>query len=78
MTLLYFHCAGPDEVLVDHFGAEIVDLEEAEDRALAIARFIVESAFGEHDFSDWHVYVSNEDDDEVLLISFAAAMPTIH
>ena len=78
MTFMYFHCAGPGEVLIDRCGTEIVDLGEARDHALAIARFLVESAYGERDFSDWHVYVSDEDDDEILFVSFTAALPTLH
>lgn len=78
MTHLYFHCAGPSEVLVDQHGTEVLDLAEARDHALALARFIVEGAYGEHDFSEWLVYVSDEDDDEMMLIPFTAVLPTLH
>ncbi len=78
MTHLYFHCAGPNEVLVDRCGTEVIDLAEARDHALAIARLIVENAYGERDFSEWLIYVSDDDDDEVLLIPFSAVMPTLH
>ena len=64
MTHLYFHCAGPGEVLVDHDGVDVFDLADARDRALAMARFIVERAYGQCNFSEWLVYVSDEDDDE--------------
>jgi hypothetical protein len=78
MFYLYFHCAGPGEVLIDRNGAEVLDLIEARDRALTLARAIVERAYGTRDFTDWYVYVSDEDDDEMLLISFSDVMPTIH
>jgi uncharacterized protein DUF6894 len=78
MFYLFFHCAGPGEILIDRSGAEVLDLIEARDRALALARILVEGAYGTRDFSDWHVYVSDEDDEEMLLIPFSAVMPTIH
>jgi len=78
MFYLYFHCAGPGEILIDRNGTEVLDLIEARDWALTLARALVERAYGAHDFSDWHVYVSDEDDDEILLIPFSAVMPTIH
>jgi len=78
MTHLYFHCTGPDEVLVDRFGIDVSDLAEARDYALEMARSIVESAYGQRDFSEWLVYVSDEDDDEMLLVPFTAALPTLH
>jgi hypothetical protein len=78
MFYLYFHCAGPNEVLIDRNGAEVMDLIDARDRALTLARALVERAYGTRDFTDWHVYVSDEDDDEVLSIPFSTVMPTIH
>lgn len=78
MFYLYFHCAGPGEILIDRNGSEVLDLMEARDRALDLARILVEQAFGTRDFTDWHVYVSDEDDEELMLIPFSAVMPTIH
>jgi hypothetical protein len=78
MTHLFFHCTGPDEILLDRRGAEVVDLEEAREYALALARYIVESTWGEQDFSQWLIYVSDEEDDEMLTVPFTAALPTLH
>ncbi len=78
MTHLYFHCAGPNGVVIDKRGAEVLDLIEARDRAIMLARFIVESAYGVDDFSDWQVYVSDEEDDELLFVSFDEAKPAFH
>ena len=57
MTHLYFHCTGPGEVLVDCQGIEVLDLDEARDHALSVARAIVEENFGRGDFSEWIVFV---------------------
>jgi hypothetical protein len=78
MIHLYFHCAGPGGVLVDKQGAEVVDLIEARDRALMLARSIIESAYGVHDFSQWLVFVSDGEDEEMLLVSFEDVLPTLH
>jgi hypothetical protein len=78
MTHLYFHCAGPGGVLLDNHGADVLDLIEARERALLLARFIVESAYGVNDFSEWLVCVSDDENEEMLLISFVEAMPTLH
>jgi hypothetical protein len=78
MMRLYFHCACPGEVVIDRHGSDVIDLAEARDQAIAIARLIVESAYGACDFSEWLIYVGDEDDDEMLLVPFTAALPTVH
>jgi hypothetical protein len=45
---------------------------------LALARCVIENAHGLRDFSQWQVYVGDEDDDEILLVPFTAALPTLH
>ena len=78
MTHLFFHCTGPGEILIDRVGTKVLDISEAREHALALARSLVESAYGLRDFSQWQVYVGDEDDDEILLVPFAAALPTLH
>jgi hypothetical protein len=78
MTHLYFHCAAPGELLIDHRGTSVSDLSEARERAVAVARFIMDGAFGVEDFSQWQIYVGNDEDDEVLVVPFAAVLPTLH
>jgi hypothetical protein len=78
MTRLYFHCTGPGEVILDPIGSEVLDLSDAREYALALARSLVENAYGLRDFSQWQVYVGDEDNDEILLVPFTAALPTLH
>ena len=78
MTPLFFHCTGPGEILIDRVGTVVLDLCEARDHALALARALVENAYGLRDFSQWQVYVGDEDDEEILLVPFTAALPTLH
>jgi hypothetical protein len=78
MSHLYFHCAGSGEILLDERGSKVLDLAEARDHALSLARSIIAGSYGVSDFSDWLIYVADEDHDEVLLVPFAAAMPTLH
>jgi hypothetical protein len=35
-------------------------------------------SFGIDDFSEWLIYVGDEDDEQVLLVPFAATHPTLH
>ena len=76
--LLYFHCANGDDVIVDHRGTQVGDVHEAREHAVALARSIVTAAFGIHDFSDWLVYVGDEDNEEVLSVPFSSVLPTVH
>lgn len=78
MFHLYFHCAGSDGIYLDRQGISLSSIDEAHDHAVAVARTMMESAYGVGDFSDWLIYVADEDDEEVLLVSFAAARPTLH
>ncbi|MFE1601081.1 DUF6894 family protein [Methylobacterium sp. ID0610] len=78
MTHLYFHCGHTGELLLDYRGAEVTDLTEARDRALAVARSIMETAYGHEDFSDWFVCVGDEEDEELLRVPFSSALPTLH
>jgi len=78
MTHLFFHCAAPGEVLVDHRGRAVSDLSEAREHALAVARSIMDGAFGVADFSEWKIYVGDDEDEEVLVLPFTCLAPTLH
>jgi len=78
MTRLYFHCIGADDLHLDAHGREVQDLAEAREHALAVARSVMAGSFGIADFSDWLIYVGDAEDDEVLLVPFAATLPTLH
>jgi len=78
MLHLYFHCAGSDGVHLDRRGIEIVSLAEARDHAIAVAQSVMASAYGIVDFSNWIIFVADEEGEEVLLVPFASALPTLH
>ncbi len=78
MTRLFFHCKSPDDLLLDLCGSEIQDLAEAKDRALAVARMLMSSAYGIDDFAGWFICVGDEQDEEVMRVPFALALPTLH
>jgi hypothetical protein len=78
MTRLYFHCASTDDLHLDSCGLEVQDLAEAREHALALARSVMAGSFGIDDFSEWLIYVGDEDDEQVLLVPFAATRPTLH
>src|SRR3954452_13793097 len=78
MTRLYFHCASADDLHLDPCGFEVQDLAEAREHAMALARSVMAGSFGIDDFSEWLIYVGDEDDEQVLLVPFAATLPTLH
>ncbi len=78
MTHLYFHYSSADELIVDHRGTEVLDLIEARERATAMAQSIVTHALGVVSFGDWHVHVTDEDDEELLTIPFTAIIGRLH
>src|SRR3954451_1279745 len=63
MTRLYFHCASADDLHLDSCGLEIQDLAEARDHALAVARSVMAGSFGIADFSEYLIYVGDEEDE---------------
>ena len=78
MTRLYFHCASADDLHLDAHGHEVQDLADAREHALAIARSVMAGSFGIEDFSEYLIYVGDEDDEQVLLVPFASTLPTLH
>ncbi|GJD47533.1 hypothetical protein OPKNFCMD_0241 [Methylobacterium crusticola] len=78
MTHLYFHCGHADELMLDYRGADVVDLREAREHALGIARTLMASAYGVTDFSDWFVCVGDADDENLIVVPFSQALPTLH
>ena len=77
MAVLYFHCAGTQEVLLDRRGSEIEDIFDARARAFQIIQSMVTSA-GPEDWRDWSVHVRNDDGDELLQVPFSSVLGRPH
>ncbi|OQW59559.1 MAG: hypothetical protein A4S14_05100 [Proteobacteria bacterium SG_bin9] len=70
MTQVYFHCSNVSEILVDRCGAEVNDLTEARDQAVAAVRSVA-MARNLLDWRSWKLHVSDELGDELFIVPFA-------
>jgi hypothetical protein len=76
-TQVYFHCSNSREVRVDQRGAVVSNLAEARDRAAVVVRSLIMEQSAE-DWRDWVVHVSDDFDDEILVVPFAAVLGRPH
>jgi hypothetical protein len=77
MAQVYFHCSSSREVRVDQLGAVVRDLAEARDYAACIVRSMIMEA-GAQDWREWVVHVSDDFDDEIFAVPFAAVLGRPH
>ncbi|MGZ3410426.1 MAG: DUF6894 family protein [Xanthobacteraceae bacterium] len=73
MTHVYFHCTGPERVLLDKRGRDVEDMTEARDFALRVVKEFIESR-GPDDWRTWTLRVSDEDGEEIFLMPFACVL----
>ncbi|MGZ5802872.1 MAG: DUF6894 family protein [Xanthobacteraceae bacterium] len=73
MTHVYFHCTGPERVLLDKRGRDVEDMTEARDFALCVVKEFIESR-GPDDWRTWTLRVSDEDGEEIFLMPFACVL----
>ena len=77
MAQVYFHCSSAREVRVDQLGAVVSDLAEARDYAACVVRSMIMEASAQ-DWRDWVVHVSDDFDDEILVVPFASVLGKPH
>lgn len=77
MAQVYFHCSSAREVRVDQLGAVVTDLAEARDYAACVVRSLIMEESAE-DWRDWVVHVSDDFDDEIFSVPFAAVLGKPH
>jgi len=77
MTDVYFHCSDDEHVLVDKRGAAIGDLVEACEHAERLARSYIMQG-GAEDWRKWFVHVTDEYDEEIFVLPFAAVLGKLH
>ncbi len=77
MAQVYFHCSNPQGVVIDQCGAALDDLAEVrEHAALVVQSFIMTP--GSEDWRGWVLHVSDDLDDEILVIPFAFVLGKPH
>lgn len=77
MAQIFFHCSGPQGVLVDRSGADIDDLAEARAQAIGMVNSLIATPTNE-DWRSWILHASDEDGDEVFLLPFTSILGKPH
>ncbi len=77
MAQVYFHCSSPNGVRIEGCGAAVGDLTEAREHAARMVRsFIME--LSPVDWRDWVMHVSDDLDEEIFALPFAAMLGKPH
>ena len=77
MAHVYFHCAGANELLLDRRGSEVEDWSDARACGTRVMASLINNR-GAQDWRDWTLHVSDEDGDEIFLMSFATLLGKAH
>ncbi len=78
MAQFFFHCTSSEKVLVDQSGDDLLDLAEVRHRASAIMRHRMETGVVDGDCRDWLMHVTDEEDEEVFVLSFSDVIGRLH
>ena len=78
MAQFYFHCASTQQILRDRSGYDLVDLVEARQRASGIVRRVIKTGSARDDWRDWVIVVTDEEDDEMLVVPFSDVIGRPH
>lgn len=73
MTHVYFHCSNTKKVFVDRRGAVVDDLAEARDHATRVVQSFTSERSLE-DWCDWVLHVSDDQGDELFVVSFISVL----
>jgi hypothetical protein len=77
MAHVFFHCAGSDELVLDRRGSEVEDLSEAHACGMRVMNALMSNRDA-HDWRDWTLHASDEEGDEIFLMSFASLLGKPH
>ncbi len=77
MARVYFHYSNSDGVCVDQRGTAVGNLFEAHERAAWAVRSLIAGP-GPEDWRDWTLYVSDDLDNEILVLPFASMLGRFH
>ena len=71
MAQYFFHCTSRKRVLVDRTGYDLPDLVEVRCRAGGVMRRCIETGAVDGDWRDWLLHVTDEEDEDVFVLSFS-------
>ncbi len=77
MAQVYFHCSNPHGVVVDRCGAAVENLAEVREHAACVVRSLIMEPCAE-DWRGWILHVSDDLDEEILVVPFASLLGRLH
>ncbi|MBR1122497.1 hypothetical protein JQ628_13300 [Bradyrhizobium lablabi] len=77
MRRVYFHCADPDHLLIDHRGAAVSDFSEACAHADRFVHSLLMTPNAE-DWRGWELRVTDALGDEIFVVPFASVLGKPH
>lgn len=77
MAHIHFHCSSPKGVLLDQRGSDVENMIEAHERAVLAIRTLVALPSPE-DWRNWLLHASDEEGEEVFVMSFASVLGRPH
>jgi hypothetical protein len=77
MTRVYFHYSNSDGVCVDQRGKALGNLTEVRDHAARVVTSLI-AGKGPEDWRDWTLHVSDDLNDEILVVPFSSMLGKLH
>jgi uncharacterized protein DUF6894 len=77
MARVYFHYSNSDGVCVDQRGTSVNNFTEMCDQAARAVLSLI-AGQGPEDWRDWTLYVSDELNDEILVVPFSSMLGKLH
>ena len=77
MAHVFFHCANIQGVVLDRRGSDVEDLSEARERAFQAVHAFINTP-GPEDWREWSLHVSDEDGEEIFVMTFSSVLGRPH
>ena len=77
MSKVYFHYSNSDGVCFDQRGTALGNLTEVRDHAARVVKSLI-AGMGPEDWRDWTLHVSDDLNDEILVVPFSSMLGQLH
>ena len=77
MARVYFHYSNSDGICVDQRGTAVGNFSELCDHAARAVRSLI-AGQGPEDWRDWTLHVSDDLNDEILVVPFSSMIGQLH
>jgi hypothetical protein len=77
MAKVYFHYSSADGLCVDQHGTAVGNLAELRDHAARVVTSLI-AGQGPEDWRDWTLHVSDDLNNEILVVPFSSMLGKLH